>query len=115
MRALSANAVTATIGVLLFGGLSSIVTRAVGTIWVNQRTTSDVRATVHSLLAQANYGGVIVGGFGFALVARSTTISTALLGAAMRMTIAAVLVARMPLHSSPKPGHPPPGSPATAR
>jgi MFS family permease len=37
-------------GVLLVSGIAFNVTRTVSVIWVNRRTTSDVRATVHSFL-----------------------------------------------------------------
>lgn len=104
--AVAPDAASATVGILLVGGLSMTVTRAVATIWLNRRTSSDVRATVHSLLAQAEYSGEIVCGFGLAVVARSTTISTALLGAAVLMIVAALLVTR-PL------GDPIPGETAT--
>lgn len=86
--------VTAAVGVLLVGGISLTVLRLVGTIWVNRRTTSNVRATVHSLLAQAEYVGEIVIGFGLALVARATTVGVALTAAAALMLVAALLVVR---------------------
>ena len=83
---------TAAAGVLLVGGLSLTVLRLVGTIWVNRRTASDVRATVHSFLAQAEYLGEIVVGLSLALLARATTVTVALTGAAFVMVAAAVLV-----------------------
>jgi MFS family permease len=46
------------------------LTRTFGTVWINQRTGGDVRATVHSLLAQAEYVGAIACGLGVAAVAR---------------------------------------------
>jgi MFS family permease len=92
------DALTASTGVLLMGGVTMTVTRAVGAIWVNRRTTSDVRATIHSLLAQAEYLGEIVGGFGLALVARSTSISAALVGACALIGLAGLLTARSTLH-----------------
>ena len=49
-------------GVLLARGISFNVTRAVSVIWVNRRTTSDVRTTMHSFLSQAESAGEIVGG-----------------------------------------------------
>lgn len=86
------NGPTAAAGVLLVGGLSLTLLRLVGTIWVNRRTASDVRATVHSFLAQAEYLGEIIVGFSLALLARATTVTVALTGAAFVMVAAAVLV-----------------------
>ena len=88
------NATTAAVGILLTGGLSLAVLRLVGTIWVNRRTSSDVRATVHSFLAQAEYLGEIIIGFSLALLARTTTVTVALTSAALVMVFAAVLVLR---------------------
>jgi hypothetical protein len=88
------NAATASLGVLLAGGISLTVLRLVGTIWVNRRTSSDVRATVHSFLAQAEYLGEIIVGFSLALLARTTTVAVALTGAAFILIATAVLVLR---------------------
>ncbi len=86
------NVTTAAVGVLLVGGLSLTVLRVVGAIWVNRRTASDVRATVHSFLAQAEYLGEIVVGFSLAFLARTTTLTIALTGAALIMTATCLLV-----------------------
>ena len=51
-----------------------------------------MRATVHSLLAQAEYLGEVIVGFSLALLARATTVSIALSGAAFLMIATAVLV-----------------------
>jgi hypothetical protein len=83
---------TAAVGVLLVGGLSRAVLRLVGTIWVNRRRIGDARATVHSLLAQAEYFGEIIVGLSLALVVRSTTVTSSLTCAAFIMLAAAVLV-----------------------
>ena len=61
---------------------------------VNRRTTSDVRATVHSLLAQLEYGGEIVCGFAFAVVAQATSITAAYAGACALLVCAGLLVLR---------------------
>lgn len=50
----------AIIAVLIASGVAMPLIRTVTTIWVNRRTTSDVRATVHSFLAQAEYAGEIL-------------------------------------------------------
>jgi hypothetical protein len=49
----------AIIALLVANGVAGPIARTVTTIWVNRRTTSDVRATVHSFLAQAEYVGEI--------------------------------------------------------
>ena len=53
-----------------------------------------MRATVHSLLAQAEYLGEIIVGFALALVARSTSVPAALTGAAVVMVATTVIVLR---------------------
>jgi hypothetical protein len=62
MLALAPDLIVGGIGLVLASGVSSGVTRAVSVIWVNRRTTSDIRATVHSFLSQAETAGEIVGG-----------------------------------------------------
>ncbi len=81
-------------GVLLMGGCATTVTRAVGEIWVNRRTTSDVRATVHSLLAQMEYGGEILCGAALGALAQLATIPVAFACSAAIFTCAGLLVAR---------------------
>ncbi len=88
------NSVTAAVGVLIVGGMSLTVLRVVGVIWVNRRVSADVRATVHSFLAQAEYFGEIIIGFILALFARATTVPTAMTCAAVVMAIAAAIVLR---------------------
>lgn len=86
--------VTGMAGVLIFGGTAEPVTRAVSVIWVNRRTTSDVRATVHSFLAQAESAGEILGGVAFAILARATGIPVVLVLAAALVWVAGALVFR---------------------
>jgi MFS family permease len=57
---LAPDLTTALVAVLVASGVAMPLVRAVTTIWVNRRTSSDVRATVHSFLAQAEYGGEIL-------------------------------------------------------
>jgi MFS family permease len=64
--------------VLLVSGVALPLTRTIGTIWVNRQTSDDVRATVHSFLAQAEYAGAIVGGLGLAALAGSAGLSMTL-------------------------------------
>jgi hypothetical protein len=81
-------------GIVLVSGITMPVTRAVGTIWVNRRVTSDVRATVHSFLAQAEYTGEIIIGFGLALAAGALGIAPTVMMAAAVLALAALLVFR---------------------
>jgi predicted MFS family arabinose efflux permease len=82
------------VGVLLVSGICFNVTRAVSVIWVNGRTTSDVRATVHSFLSQAESVGEIGGGFTLALLARAGGISVVLLTSAALIACAGAMVVR---------------------
>ena len=81
-------------GVLLVSGIALTVTRAVGVIWVNRRTSSDVRATVQSILAQAEYSGEIVCGFTLGALAQATTMSVAFACSAALIMGAGVMVVR---------------------
>lgn len=81
-------------GVLLASGIAWTVTRAVGVIWVNSRTTSDVRATVQSFLAQVEYSGEILCGAALAVVAQAVSIGGALLAASALVACAGVVVIR---------------------
>jgi MFS family permease len=80
------------LGVLLLTGITFNVTRAVSVIWVNRRVTSDVRATVHSCLSQAESIGEIFGGFAFALLAKAAGISIALVAASAILAFAGAMV-----------------------
>ena len=86
--------VTGMAGVLLVSGIALTVTRCVSVIWVNRRATSDVRATVQSFLAQAEYFGEIILGITLALIAQATSIATAMMGSCALIACAGVLVVR---------------------
>jgi len=88
-------------GVLLVGGISFSVTRCVSVIWVNRRATSDVRATLHSFLAQAEYLGEISLGIALGSLAQATSIAVAMLGACALVAGAGVLVVRSRARSGP--------------
>lgn len=81
-------------GVLIVGGIALTVTRAVGVVWVNRRTSSEVRATMQSMLSQAEYGGEILCGITLAALAQATNISLAFVCSAALMAYTAVMVAR---------------------
>ena len=80
--ALAPDARSALAAILVVNGIGWSVTRAVSTIWINRRASSDVRATVQSLLAQAEFVGEI--GFGVLLgaIAFAGGVPAAMLGAA---------------------------------
>src|SRR5690348_9382007 len=60
---------------------------------VNQRTTNDVRATMHSFLDQAESIGEICGGFALAVIAGTAGISIALIISAALIAFAGTMVA----------------------
>ena len=78
---------------LLAAGIAQTVTRAVGAIWVNGRTTSDVRATVQSFLAQVEYLGGILCGVALSVLAQATSITGAFAGACALVVCAGVVAA----------------------
>lgn len=88
------DAITAGAGVLLAAGVAQTVTRAVGSIWVNSRAGSDIRATVQSFLSGVEYLGAILCGVALSLLARATSITVALAGACALIACAGVLVAQ---------------------
>jgi MFS family permease len=92
--ATASGALIGSIGVLLWSGIASNVTRAVSVIWVNRRTTSDVRATVHSFLSQAETVGKGLGGFPLAVLAQTAGISAALVASGALVAFAGAMVAR---------------------
>jgi predicted MFS family arabinose efflux permease len=88
------DALTGSVGVLLAGGIAFNVTQTISVIWVNRRTTSDVRATLHSFLSQAGYTGKILGGFGLAVVAQAGGIPVTLVTSGALVACAGAVVAR---------------------
>ncbi len=85
--------VTASAAILLFRGLAEPFSRTIATLWVNARTSADVRATVHSFLAQAEYLGEITCGLGLAVLAGAAGLSAVLACCAVLYAVAAVGVA----------------------
>jgi MFS family permease len=81
------------VGMLLVSGITVNVTRTVSVIWVNERTTSDVRATVHSILDQAEALGEICGGYTLAVIAGAAGLSMTLLTSAALMAFTGTMVA----------------------
>jgi MFS family permease len=88
------DALIGSIGILLTSGIGFTVTRAVSVIWVNQRTSSDVRATIHSFLSQAECVGEIASGFPLAALAGAAGIPAALFASAAITATAAAAIPR---------------------
>jgi MFS family permease len=102
MLAFARDPVVGAIAVVLVSGIVTPLTRVISTIWVNARTTADVRATTHSFLAQLEYLGEIVCGLSIAAIARLTTLPLALTACALLFAATAVLMVRKrQLTSSP--------------
>ncbi len=86
------NIVVAFIGILLMDGIRSPLTRTLAAIQVNKATTDDVRATVHSFLAQAEYFGEIVIGLAIGVIAQVAGLSMALTAGAVIMAATAIIM-----------------------
>jgi hypothetical protein len=76
----------------VFTGIALLVARAVCGVWVNRRVTSDIRATVHSLLQQAEYAGEAVLTLGLGALAGWSSIRVGLLGSAMLFLLTALVL-----------------------
>lgn len=88
------NPAMAVSGSLFVSGICFPITRVAATILVNRRATNDVRATVHSLLSQAENAGEIAFGFALAFIAGSTSSTVALTGSAALVACAGLVVSR---------------------
>jgi MFS family permease len=88
------NTQWAVAGALLVSGLSLPIVRVAATILVNRRTTSQARATVHSLLSQAENIGEIICGLLIAVLAGTTTSTVTLVASAVLVAAAAFAVSR---------------------
>lgn len=86
------DAATAVAGSLLVSGIARPVIRAAAAIWVNRRAASAVRATVHSLLSQAESAGGVIFGVTLAVVAGVASTTVALTAAAALLACAGTLV-----------------------
>jgi predicted MFS family arabinose efflux permease len=106
------NIAIAIVASLLVSGLGFPTIRVAATILVNRRTASDTRATVHSLLSQAeNLGETLCGLLLAGLAARwsrtITLVASALLVAAAGITVSRASAASdRPTPTSTKPGEP---------
>ena len=93
LLAMAPDAISGSAGVLLVSGIAWTVTRTVGAIWVNGQATNEVRATVQSFLAQAEYIGEISCGVALALLAQTQSIGVALMGASVLVVCTGLMVA----------------------
>lgn len=91
---LASDPVVAMLCVVAVNGFVWNIIRAVTTVWVNSRTTSDVRATVQSFVAQAEYGGEIVLGLGLGLAALAAGTAGAIAGSAALLAVAGIAITR---------------------
>lgn len=80
--------------VVLVGCTVDPMTRTISTIWVNAQSSADVRATVHSFLAQAEYTGEIACGAVIAVVAAQAGMPAALLCAGALFVVTGLLARR---------------------
>jgi MFS family permease len=81
-------------GVIVAQGVAWPVARSLSQIRVNQRATSDVRATVQSFLAQMESFGEILAGVALAIVATSASLAVIFTCAAITAACAGVVIAR---------------------
>jgi MFS family permease len=120
------NIAAAVAGSALVSGIALPVIRTAGVVLVNRRVTSAVRATVHSLLSQAENAGEIIFGLSLALLARAASTMVALTGSAALLAVAAGFVSFTRENSPPPSAQPrrpsatpdaptPPTTPTTAR
>jgi hypothetical protein len=93
MLALAPDVIVGGIGLLLTSGVAFSVTRAVSVIWVNRSTTSDVRATVHSFLSQAETAGEIAGGLALLATAQAAGMPATFIASGAIIAYAGILVA----------------------
>jgi hypothetical protein len=93
MLAVAPDVVIGGIGLLLASGVAFSITRVVSVIWVNGRTTSDVRAPIHSFLSQAETVGEIVGGLALVVTAQAAGLSATFIAAGALTACVGALVA----------------------
>ncbi|OGT39709.1 MAG: MFS transporter [Gammaproteobacteria bacterium RIFCSPHIGHO2_12_FULL_38_14] len=94
LLAFAPNVIMGSVGILLVSGIAMPITRTMASIQVNNISTDNVRATVHSFLAQAEYLGEIVCGLAIGLLAHATNLPYALAGAAALLITTAILMMR---------------------
>ena len=100
LLAAAPGVIPASIGVLIAEGVAFTITRTAAVIWLNSRTPADMRATVHSLLAQAEYLGEIACGIVVGLLAKRATVSATMMVCAAMLVLAIVVIARVGLNTT---------------
>ena len=85
---------TGLVGTFVTRGVAWSVIPVVATTWVNQRATSDVRATVQSFLGQAESVGEIGGGIALGSLAQAAGVPLAFSVSAAMFALAGLLVFR---------------------
>lgn len=93
------NTGSAIVAALLVKGIGFPTVRVAATVLVNRRTSSDTRATVHSLLSQVENLGEILCGLLLAVVAGALSPTVTLIASAVLAAGAAVTVSRSPTAS----------------
>jgi hypothetical protein len=93
MLAVAPDVIVGGIGLLLASGVAFSVTRAVSVIWVNRRTPSEFRATIHSFLSQAETVGEVVGGLALVVTAQAAGLSAAFVASGVLIACVGALVA----------------------
>lgn len=93
--ALAADPVTATVAVVAVSATAEPIARTLSAIWVNENASSQVRATMHSVLAQAEYTGEILCGAAITAVAAASEMTPALLLCAVLFAASALVARRL--------------------
>lgn len=88
--AVTRNVTVAAFAAVIVGAMAANLTRTTGAIWLNQRTSNEIRATVHSFRAQCADLGEITCSFALGVIAQRN-LSAALLGAAALLGLAAMV------------------------
>ncbi len=91
LLAVASGVFLASVGAVLTG-IALLVARAVSGVWVNRRVSSDIRATVHSLLQQVEYAGEAFLTLGLGALAGWTSIRIGLLGSALFFALTAFVL-----------------------
>jgi MFS family permease len=94
LLAFAPEPISGSAAIVIISGVAVPLTRVIGVIWVNARTTCDVRATTHSFLAQAEYLGEVSCGLCLAMIAKLIGLPLALAGCAALFALTADIMRR---------------------
>ncbi|WP_158307261.1 MFS transporter [Kribbella flavida] len=92
--AFAPDAASASAALVIVSGIAVPLTRIIAALWVNARTTSVVRATTHSFLAQAEYLGEVTCGLAIAATASLVSLPIALAASAALFGLTAAVMRR---------------------